>query len=71
MTENTIRSRDNNQSLIHTDELLSHNQANQYADYGQSEGEMFLNQYTNIQYEDFTSLVSSLEYLNIDHLNVE
>ena len=70
MTGNPIKSRDNEGS-IHTDKLLSHNQTNQYADYRESEGEIFLNQYTHIQYEDVTSLISSLEYLNIDHLNVE
>ena len=67
MTGNPIKSRDNEGS-IHTDKLLSHNQ---YADYRESESEMFLHQYANIQYEDVTSLISSLEYLNIDHLNVE
>ena len=31
----------------------------------------FLNEYADIQYEDFECLISSLEYLNLNHMNFE
>ena len=31
----------------------------------------FLNEYADIQYEDFESMISSLEYLNLNHMNFE
>ena len=65
-----IKSPDNQASSNHSDEFLTHTQLNQYADYTENEGDVFLNQYTDIQYEDVTSLISSLEYLNINHMNV-
>ena len=31
----------------------------------------FLSEYADIQYEDVTSMISRLEHLNLDHINVE
>ena len=61
---------DDHASSNQSNALLLHNQRNLYADHSESE-ELFLNQYTDIQFEDVTSLISSLEYLNIDHNNLE
>ena len=61
---------DDHASSNQSNALLLHNQPNLYAEHSESE-ELFLNQYTDIQYEDVTSLISSLEYLNIDHNNLE
>ena len=33
--------------------------------------ELFLSEYADIQYEDVTSMISSLEHLNLDHINFE
>ena len=32
---------------------------------------LFLSEYADIQYEDVTSMISRLEHLNLDHMNVE
>ena len=33
--------------------------------------ELFLTEYADIQYEDVTSMISSLDHLNLDHINFE
>ena len=35
------------------------------------EENFFVNEYAEIQYESVISLVSSLEYLNLDHMNYD
>ena len=57
-----------------SDELLSYNQTIQDEDHRESqadESELFLDQFTDIQYEDVTSIIASLGYLNLDHTNVD
>ena len=71
MTKSLIEFPDNQVSSKESDELLLHDQRDQYVEHRESESESFLNQYTDIQYEDVESLISSLDYLNIDHFNVE
>ena len=71
MTKSLIEFANNQVSSKESDELLLHDQRDQYVEHRESESESFLNQYTDIQYEDVESLISSLDYLNIDHSNVE
>ena len=70
MKETSIELPDDHLSSNQSNALLLHDKTNLYPEHSESE-ELFLNQYTDIQYEDVTSLISSLEYLNIDHNNVE
>ena len=53
-----------------SNELLLHDQTNLYTEHRESE-ELFMNQFMDIQNEDVTSLIASLEYLNIDHNNLK
>ena len=71
MTKSLIEFPNNQVSSKESDELLSYDQRDQYVEHRESESESFLNQYTDIQYEDVESLISSLDYLNIDYSNVE
>lgn len=71
MTKSLIEFPKNQVSSKESGELLSHDQRDQYVEHRESESESFLNQYTDIQYEDVESLISSLDYLNIDHSNVD
>ena len=70
MKETSIELPNEHANPNQSNELLLHNQTNLYAEHPESE-ELFLNQYIDIQYEDVTSLIASLEYLNIDHNNLE
>ena len=71
MTKSFIEFPNNHVTSNESDELPSYDQRNQYVEHSESESESFLNQYTDIQFEDVESLISSLDYLNIDHSNVE
>ena len=33
--------------------------------------ELFISEYADIQYEDLTSIVETLEHLNLEHINLE
>ena len=33
--------------------------------------ELFISEYADIQYEDITSIVETLEHLNLEHINLE
>ena len=70
MKETSNELPDDHASSNQSNGLILHNQTNLCAEHSQSE-ESFQNQFTDIQYEDVTSLISSLEYLNIDHNNLE
>ena len=70
MNETSTELPNDHASSNQSNELLLHNQTNLYAELPELE-ELFMNQYIDIQYEDVTSLIASLEYLNIDHNNLE
>ena len=70
--ENTKINRSNTSEF---DLLHSNNQRSGYEERGESEhhmtDELFLNEYADIQYDDFESIVSSIAYLNLDPVNFE
>ena len=52
--------------------MHSNNQTVNYKGHNRFEAEeLFLTEYADIQYEDVTSMISSLEHLNLDHINFE
>ena len=56
----------------HSDELHTNNQTVYHKGHNRFEAEeLFLTEYADIQYEDVTSMISSLEHLNLDHINFE
>ena len=56
----------------HSDDMHANDQTVDFKENRGSEArELFLTEYADIQYEDVTSMISRLEHLNLDHMNVE
>ena len=55
-----------------SDEIHANSQTINYKEHHRSETEeIFLSEYADIQCEDVTSMISCLEHLNLDHMNLE
>ena len=74
ITESEIEERfqKNHLNLNPSDEMHTNNPTVNYKGHNRFESdELFLTEYADIQYEDVTSMISSLEHLNLDHINFE
>ena len=74
ITESEIEERfqKNHLNSNQSDEMHTNNQTVNYKGHNRFEvEELFLTEYADIQYEDVTSMISSLEHLNLDHINFE
>ena len=66
------RLQNNHLNSSHCDEMHANNQPVDCKEHHGSEAKaLFLSEYADIQYEDVTSMISSLEHLNLDHINFE
>ena len=68
MTESSID--ENLQSNI-SDELIANYQSVNNQQQRSEAEELFISEYADIQYEDLSSIVSTLEHLNLEHINLE
>ena len=68
MTESSID--ENLQSNI-CDEMTANYQSMNNQQQRSEEEELFISEYADIQYEDLTSIVATLEHLNLEHFNLE
>ena len=74
ITESEIEERFQNSHLNsnQSDEMHTNNHTVNYKGHNRFEAEeLFLTEYADIQYEDVTSMISSLDHLNLDHINFE
>ena len=52
--------------------MIVNNQSMNDKQHQRSEAEaLFISEFADIQYEDLTTLVSTLEHLNLEHVNLE
>ena len=63
---------DENLQSNKSDEMIANFQsANNHQHQSSEAEELFISEYADIQYEDLTSIVSTLEHLNLEHMNLE
>ena len=61
---------ENLQSNI-SDEMIAYYQSVNNQQQRSEAEELFISEYADIQYEDLSSIVSTLEHLNLEHINLE